>query len=191
VAEQERMEKDKSAGSEAGKGTRSAPGALPWVITALIAVILAGAGFGIGRLFGTRGRAQTAGAAEPAPAAAPARGQEPGASKNADEGWFYDLDPVVANLNEPGVTRYARVALTLEINSTIAQKEATATLDQKKPLMKHWLTLYLANQTLEEIRGEKNLLRMQAQILDGFNQTLFPNGKPQIQRILFKEFAIQ
>jgi flagellar basal body-associated protein FliL len=191
VAEQENVEKDKSVGPESGKNGQRAPGVLPWVVMALLVAILAGAGFGIGRLFGTRGRAQTAGAAEPAQAGEPVGRQEPGTSKNADEGWFYDLDPVVANLNEPGVTRYARVALTLEISSALAQKEATASLDQKKPLMKHWLTLYLANQTLEEIRGEKNLLRMQAQILDGFNQVLFPNSKPQIQRILFKEFAIQ
>jgi flagellar basal body-associated protein FliL len=191
VAEQEKVEKDKSAGPETGKDAPRAPGVLPWVVMALLVVILAGAGFGIGRLFGTRGRTQTAGAAEPAQAGEPGRRQEPGESKNTGEGWYYDLDPVVANLNEPGVTRYARVALTLEMNEGIVQKEATASLDQKKPLMKHWLTLYLANQTLEEIRGEKNLLRMQAQILDGFNQTLFPNSKPQIRRILFKEFAIQ
>jgi flagellar basal body-associated protein FliL len=191
VAEQEEVEKEKSAPAEAGKDVKPPAKILPWVITALLVMVLAGAGFGVGRLFGTRGRARTATAAEPVKAGESAPRQGSVESKNTGEGWYYDLDPVVANLNEPGVTRYARVALTLEMNSTNAQKETTASLDQKKPLMKHWLTLYLANQTLEEIRGEKNLLRMQAQILDGFNQALFPNAKPQIQRILFKEFAIQ
>ena len=191
MAEQEKTEKDKSSAPDAGKDVQPGPGVLPWIITALMVVILAGAGFGVGRLFGTRGRAQTAAAAAPVPAAESVQGQEPGAAKGAGAGWYYDLDPVVANLNEPGVTRYARVALTLEINNTTAQKETAASLDQKKPLLKHWLTLYLANQTLEEIRGEKNLLRMQTQISDGLNQTLFPGTKPQIKRILFKEFAIQ
>jgi flagellar basal body-associated protein FliL len=164
---------------------------LPWIVLVLVVVALACIGFGVGRLFGTRGPAQTVGAAEPATAPEPAHRQEPGESKDTGAGWYYDLDPVVANLNEPGVTRYARVALTLEVNRQAAQKETAASLDQKKPLMKHWLTLYLANQTLDEMRGEKNLLRMQAQILDGFNQSLFPNAKPQIQRVFFKEFAIQ
>lgn len=191
MAEQEKTEKDKNLAPDAGPDVKPAPGVLPWIIMVLVVVALAGAGFGVGRLFGTRGRATTAAAAEPDKVAEPVHGQEPGAPKNTGEGWYYDLDPVVANLNEPGVTRYARVALTLEVNSTTAQKETAASLDQKKPLMKHWLTLYLANQTLEAIRGEKNLLRMQAQIQDGFNQALFPNSKPQIQRILFKEFAIQ
>jgi flagellar basal body-associated protein FliL len=191
VAEPEKVEKDRSVPPDGGKDAKPPAKIVPWVILALLVVALAGAGFGIGRLFGTRGRAQTLGATEPAKPTESARRQEPGASKGTQEGWYYDLDPVVANLNEPGVTRYARVALTLEVSSMSASKEAAAALDQKKPLMKHWLTLYLANQTLEEIRGEKNLLRMQAQILDGFNQVLFPNSKPQIQRILFKEFAIQ
>jgi flagellar basal body-associated protein FliL len=191
VAEIEKIESDKSAVPGAPHGKGPSAKALPWVVMGLVAVVLAGAGFGVGRLFGTRGRAQTAGAAEPVKAGEAVGRQEPGASKEAGEGWYYDLDPVVANLNEPGVTRYARVALTLEMGGTGAQKETTTSLDQKKPLMKHWLTLYLANQTLEEIRGEKNLLRMQAEILDGFNQTLFPHIRPPIQRILFKEFAIQ
>ena len=57
--------------------------------------------------------------------------------------------------------------------------------------MKHWLTLYLSNQTIEDTRGEKNLMRMQSEISDLFNQGLFPNAQPRIKDILFKEFAIQ
>jgi flagellar FliL protein len=190
VAEQEKDANDRSVPSDAPSGKRASAKVLPWIVMALVAVVLAGIGFGVGRLFGARGRAQAA-AAEPVKADESARPPEAGASKETGEGWYYDLDAVVANLNEPGVTRYARVALTLEISNTMAGKEGAASLDQKKPLMKHWLTLYLANQTLEDIRGEKNLLRMQAQILDGFNQALFPDGKPPIKRVLFKEFAIQ
>jgi flagellar basal body-associated protein FliL len=191
VAEQEKVKNDKAAQPDAPHDKGRSAKVVPWVVLVLVSVALACVGFGVGRLFGTRGRAQTVAAAAPATVPEPARRQEPGESKNTGTGWYYDLDPVVANLNEPGVTRYARVALTLEVNQRAAQKETAASLDQKKPLMKHWLTLYLANQTLEEMRGEKNLLRMQAQILDGFNQALFPNTKPQIQRVFFKEFAIQ
>jgi len=57
--------------------------------------------------------------------------------------------------------------------------------------MKHWLTLYLANQMIEDTRGEKNLVRMQTQIRDIFNQGLFPDTQPRIKNVLFKEFAIQ
>lgn len=191
MAEQEKVEKQDSAPAETAKDKEAPRKVLPLIVVALAVVILGGAGFAVGRLFGTRGRAQTAAAAEPARKSESGHKAEPAAPKEQGEGWYYDLDPVVANLNEPGVTRYARVALTLELNSTTGEKEAAASLDQKKPLMKHWLTLYLANQTLDDIRGEKNLLRMQAQISDGLNQALFPNSRPQIRRVLFKEFAIQ
>ncbi len=97
----------------------------------------------------------------------------------------------MVNLNEPGVTRYVRISLTLEIAGNWIQEEAKPILDQKKPLLKNWLTLYLSNQTIDDIRGKTNLVRMQSNISDIFNQGLFPNSQPRILNILFKEFAIQ
>jgi flagellar basal body-associated protein FliL len=161
---------------------------LPPLIIGAAVVVFAAGGFVVGRLFGTRGQAQTASAARPH--AEPAlKDLDPTAQ--AKEGWFYELEPVVANLNEPGVTRYVRITLTLEITSAWTQEEARSLLDQKKPLLKHWLTLYLSNQTIEDTRGETSLLRMQSNISDIFNQGLFPNAQPRIKSILFKEFAIQ
>ena len=43
----------------------------------------------------------------------------------------------------------------------------------------------------DEARGEKNLKRIQSQVLEEFNQMLFPNEKPQVSHILLKDFAIQ
>jgi flagellar basal body-associated protein FliL len=97
----------------------------------------------------------------------------------------------VANLNEPGVTRYVRVTLTLEIDSQLAEKDGITFLEQRKPLLKNWLTLFIANLTLEDIRGERNLRQVQNQIAETFNQGLFPNAQPCVKRILFKELSIQ
>jgi len=162
----------------------------PWLITTLTVLVCAGAGFAVGRMFGTRGNAQTASAASPTPTAEKLHGKsKPGSEKG--EPWFYDIEPIVANLNEPGVTRYVRVALTLEMGSGMEPVAGKEFLDQKKPLLKHWLTLYLSNQTLEGIRGEKNLRQVQTQMTDALNQGLFPNDKPQIMDVLFKELSIQ
>jgi flagellar basal body-associated protein FliL len=57
--------------------------------------------------------------------------------------------------------------------------------------LKNWLTIYLSSQTIEDIGGDKNLRRIQSQILDAFNERLFPNTKPKIKEVLFKEFAVQ
>ena len=185
MAEPENVDQDKSPEAPTPEATGPLTRILPWLIPAVVVLVFAAGGFLVGRSFGTRGPAQTVSAAE---AGEP---KEPALKSGAGQNWYYDLDPVVVNLNDPGVTRYVRISLTLEISSALDEKEGKPFLDQKKPLMKHWLTLFLSNQTIEDARGEKNLMRMQTQISDTLNNNLFPGSKPRIKNILFKEFAIQ
>jgi len=191
MAEPENAEKKKEPELEAPKAQGLLARVLPWLVPALVVVLFAAGGFLVGRSFGTRGPAQTAAGAESAAAAEAAQPTEPELKAGTGKSWYYDLDPVVVNLNDPGVTRYVRISLTLEVNSAMEEKEGRPFLDQKKPLMKHWLTLFLSNQTIEDARGEKNLMRMQSQISDTLNNGLFPGSKPRIKNVLFKEFAIQ
>ncbi len=174
-----------------GTPARGAKGKITsWLITALTVLVCAGAGFAVSRMFGAGSNAQTAAAATETGNGEKSHGKSKPEQENG-EPWFYDIDPIVANLNEPGVTRYVRVALTLEVGNGMAEAEGKVFLDQKKPLLKHWLTLYLSNQTLEGIRGEKNLRQVQTQITDALNQGLFPNDKPRFVGVLFKELSIQ
>lgn len=189
MADQENIEKTEIAEQEAAQGKGIVTRVLPWLITTLVVVSFAATGFLVGRLFGTRGSAQAATAQ--AGTGQAARPPEAAPATDTGQSWYYDLEPVVVNLNEPGVTRYVRVGLTLELSRTMGEKDGTDFLDQKKPLLKHWLTLFLANQTIEDMRGERNLLRLQAQISDAFNEGLFPDTKPHIKRVLFKELSIQ
>jgi flagellar protein FliL len=191
MAKQETTEKGKSPEPAPAPATGPLTQIRPWLIPAAVVFVLAVGGFLIGRSFGTRGSAQNVSGAEQNAPATPALPKEPALKAGTGEGWYYDLDPVVVNLNEPGVTRYARVGLTLEIGSTMDEKEGRPFLDQKKPLLKHWLTLFLSNQTLEDTRGEKNLTRMETQICESFNSNLFPSAKGRIGGVLFREFAIQ
>ena len=188
MADQENTGKDPGSEPQAPRAKGVMGKIVPVLAPILAVVVCTGAGFGISRLFGTRSPSRAASAGQTSEAAGQ---QEPTAESSNSEGWFYDLEPVVANLNEPGVTRYVRVSLTLEIGNGMAEKDGTPFLDQKKPLMKHWLTLYLSNATIDTIRGEKNLRQVQTQITDVLNQGLFPNGKPKVVRVLFKELAIQ
>jgi flagellar basal body-associated protein FliL len=188
VNEQSRPARAPLAEAPPARGTRGKM--TPWLITTLTVLVCAGAGFAVGRMFGARGKSQTASAATEIGSPEKSYGRAKSKSENG-EPWFYDIEPMVANLNEPGVTRYVRVALTLEMSNDMEPAAGKELLDQKKPLLKHWLTLYLSNQTLESIRGEKNLLQVQMQITDALNQGLFPNGKPQIVNVLFKELSVQ
>jgi flagellar basal body-associated protein FliL len=169
----------------------SGGGMLQWIIMAVVVAVCAGAGFGLGRLFAAF---HTPGAPKPSQQNEPAQVEHlktNGSTTGPGKNWFYDLEPVVANLDEPGATRYVRATLTLEISGEVDKEKGAALLAEKKPLLTSWLTIYLASQTLEDTRGEKNLKRIQSQILDVFNEKLFPNAKPQIRQILLKEFAIQ
>jgi len=189
MAEPEKTDKAKQTETPLPEKKGTMAKLMPILVVGGTVVVFAAAGFIVGRLFGTRGSAQTASAA-PAPEPKPAL-KDIDLKDKKDEGWFYELEPVVANLNDPGVTRYVRITLTLEITGAWLEAEAKPILDQKKPILKNWLTLYLSNQTLEDTRGKTNLLRMQSNISDIFNQGLFPNAQPRIMNVLFKEFAIQ
>ena len=192
--QQETPEKEEKKGKKEDKKTESGEKKslvarfLPIVIIVVAVVIFAGAGFTLGRLIAGSPASQTAGAAEQ------------GQSENMDAedygddsqgSWYYHLDPVIANLDVDDVTRYVKASLTLEISVDVDVKDGTAFINEKKPILTNWLTVYLASLHLEDIRGDSNLKRIQSQVLDAFNEKLFPDSKPKIKNILFKEFAVQ
>ncbi|MBL7187292.1 MAG: flagellar basal body-associated FliL family protein [Phycisphaerae bacterium] len=166
---------------------------LPWIIIAAVVMFCAGAGFGLGRLFAGSG----------APEAAEA-GQKPDESNqvedltadndstnDSEKVWYYELDPVIANLNEPGVSRYVRASFTLEISAETDQKKGAAFLDEKKPILTDMLFVYLSGLSLKDIQGDKNLKSIQSRVRELFNERFFPDSKPQIKRVLIKEFPVQ
>jgi len=162
-------------------------GIVTWVILAVIVALCAGSGLLLGRLFASSNNPQM----QPSQTDQSTPAETDDSTEDSKGSWYYDLEPVVANLDEPGVTRYVRATITLEISSALEQNKGAKLIEEKKPTLTNWLTIYLAGLTLEDARGDKNLKRIQLQILDAFNETLFPDAKPRIKHILFKEFAIQ
>ncbi|MDH7599399.1 MAG: flagellar basal body-associated FliL family protein [Sedimentisphaerales bacterium] len=166
---------------------KSSRSLLPWIVVAAIVPISAGAGFGLGRLLAS-GKTQAIPEQQSAT-------QDIGALLNkkatAEKGWYYDCDPVVANLNEPGASRYIRIVLTLELDAQLDQKKGKAYLDSKQPLIRNWLTIYFSSLTLADVQGQNNLNRIAAEIRDGLNQRLFPDAKPLICNVYYSEWAIQ
>jgi flagellar basal body-associated protein FliL len=191
---------------------------LPIIIVAVIVLVAAGAGLGLNRLFAGGSKspsAEEAAAEKNAPDAKEAvkpaadkneksKSEKPAGEKSKGESsksekttvkegesWYYNLDPVVANLDEPGATRYIRTAFVLEMSPDIGVEKGTALLEQKKPLIANLLTVYLAGLNIEKTRGDKNLKGIQSELCDTFNEQLFPESKPMVKRVLIKEFAVQ
>ncbi|MHC4509707.1 MAG: flagellar basal body-associated FliL family protein, partial [Planctomycetota bacterium] len=182
TTEQQQEQQEEQADSKAEQSTmKSLIGRLlPWGILAVVVLSCAGAGFGLGRLF-AGSQAKEAVKSEP--------GESPEAddltvddesAEGPQKSWYYDLDPVVANLNEPSVTRYVRATFTLEMSSEVDSKKGAAFLDEKKPILINWLTVYLSSLSLDDIRGDKNLKSIQSRVREAFNEKLFPDSKPQI-----------
>ncbi len=164
---------------------------LPWIIMAVVVVLFAGVGLTLGRMFAGSSTPQNPGDSQQDQSAQADNLEAKGSAADTRKTWYYDLEPVVANLNVTDVTRYVRASLTLEVNSEVDEQKGTAFFDEKKPILTNWLTVYLASLGLDDIRGDMNLKRIQSQVLDAFNEKLFPDSKPKIKSILFKEFAVQ
>jgi flagellar basal body-associated protein FliL len=171
--------------SPSGKG-----GFFIWLILGAVVVAGATGGFALSQLMGGTGVvAEVNAPAEQAPPEVfdPIKAVQPG-----QKSWVYDkMDPIVANLDEPGVTRYVRVTVMLEMSPQMDPTSGAIFLDEKKVVLQDWMTTYLAGLSLEDVRGSRNLTRIKKEVLDQFNQILFDQGKPFAERVLFKEFAVQ
>jgi flagellar basal body-associated protein FliL len=180
MADNEKKEEKEAPEKQAGGKT----GLITWIIIAVTVSLLSGSGFFLGRLLAGSGSPN-----KPTQKEAQKPDEEP--TEGADN-WFFDLDPVVANLNVPGATRYVRASITMEMSGALKESDSESLFKAKVPILRNWLAVYLASLTLEDARGDRNLKRIQLEILDSFNEILFPDSKPQIKQILFKEgFAIQ
>ncbi|MHC4241084.1 MAG: flagellar basal body-associated FliL family protein [Planctomycetota bacterium] len=164
---------------------------LPKVIIVVVVVVLSGTGFTLARLLAGSPTSQTSGGSEQGQSSQLENLDAKGSVDDSQNCWYYHLEPVIANLDVDDVTRYVKASLTLAVSSEVDEKDGNVFLDEKKPIITNWLTVYLASLSLGDIRGESNLKRIQSQILDAFNEKLFPDSKPKIKNILFKEFAVQ
>jgi len=158
---------------------------------AVVIVLFIGAGLTLGRMFAGSSTPQAPGDSQQDHSAQVDNLEAKGSPADTRKTWYYNLEPVVANLNVTDVTRYVRASLTLEVSAEVDEQKGTAFFNEKKPILTNWLTVYLASLGLDDIRGDMNLKRIQSQVLDAFNEKLFPDSKPKIKSILFKEFAVQ
>lgn len=191
--EQEGQEEQKKPKAEKSDKKSLIARFLPWIILFVVVLICAGAGLNVGRLFAGSGTPEAAESDSGSDASAKIEDlkADNGSAEDPAKVWYYDLDPVVANLNEPTVTRYVRASLTLEMSSDMDVKKGTIFLDEKKPILINWLTVYLSSLGLEDIRGDNNLRSIQSRIRDSFNEKLFPDSQSQIKQVLIKEFPVQ
>lgn len=168
-------------------------GLVTWIILGSVVVAGTTGGFALSQLVG--------GQEPPAPASPQAVESEKAAQAfdqlmaqqtGAAAAWMYDaMEPVLANLDEPGVTRYVRVTISLELSPEMDPIKGKDFLDQRVLVLRDWLTTYFSGLSLEDVRGSRNLNRIKRDVQDQFNELLFPGAKPFVRQVFFKEFAVQ
>lgn len=103
---------------------------------------------------------------------------------------FIPFGRMVVNLNDPTLTRYLSLEVTIQADGP-DQDTVTEALESRKPILQTWLTGHLADKTLEDVRGKVGVNRLRREIQDNFNALLFTDGHERIQDILFEEFHVQ
>ena len=105
---------------------------------------------------------------------------------------FVPFGDVVVNLNEGRMNRYLRIKITLQGLGNAEKLATTTTLvESKKAILTSWALGYLADMSMEDIRGAAGQNRLRREILDHFNSVLFPDGEDQFDDLLFEEFNVQ
>ena len=116
---------------------------------------------------------------------------EPDSATGQASGYaYFDLEPIIVNLNEPRLARYIRATLTLAVRSE-DERVAKEAVEKKMPELKSWLILYLSDCSIEQVRGAANLNHVLRDIQDSFNEKLWPDSRPMIVRVSYKEWAVQ
>ena len=96
----------------------------------------------------------------------------------------------VVNLADERSMRYLRVKIILEVDAE-AEKTATEHLNKTKAPLKSWLISHLAGKSLLDVRGTVGVKRLQREILERFDEVLYPEGDGPLRNILFEEFVVQ
>ncbi|HUT02217.1 MAG TPA: flagellar basal body-associated FliL family protein [Phycisphaerae bacterium] len=109
----------------------------------------------------------------------------------SEEYEYIHFEPIIANLNLPRLERYIRATITFAIRKGETQAVAKKKIEDNTAELRNHLNGYLSGQTLEDVRGPKNLNRIRREILERCNELIWPKRRPLIDHVLFKEFTVQ
>jgi len=97
---------------------------------------------------------------------------------------------MVVNLADERAMRYLRVKLAVLVDAN-KEKEVSDLLAKKKPAVKSKLISHLAGKTLKDVSGTIGVNRLQREILERFDEVLYPEGHSPLRAILFEEYVVQ
>lgn len=97
---------------------------------------------------------------------------------------------VVVNLSEERNARYLKIKIAVTVEAD-AEKEMTDLLKKYQPALKSKVIGHLAGKSLKDVSGSVGFNRTQRELLEKFEDVLFPDGNSRIRAVLFEEYVIQ
>jgi flagellar protein FliL len=97
---------------------------------------------------------------------------------------------VVVNLSEERMTRYLRLKIVVTVDEAYESK-ATHAIEKQKAGLKTWIIGHVAGKTLKDVSGTVGVNRLQREIFERFEDTLYPGGDGPLRDVLFEEYVVQ
>jgi len=160
-------------------------GVMLWIVLGAVMALGAGGGFVVSRFIGAGSSTASAGEAAPPASQPPDR-----APVQEGELAYLPVPSVIANLNEERLSRNLKVTISLAVDAR-DEGEVRKLIEKRMVEVTDWLNIYLAGCTLEDVRGPKNLRRIQREIAENLNNRFWPEQKPRIEKVLLKEWHVQ
>ena len=97
---------------------------------------------------------------------------------------------VVVNLAEDRMNRYLRMKIALKVDEE-DEKPVTELVAKHKAALKSKLISYLAGKSLKDVSGSVGVNKLQREILERFEDILFPETESKLREVLFEEYVVQ
>ncbi len=97
---------------------------------------------------------------------------------------------VTVNVNEDRVARFLQIKFALECEHT-AEAKVKEHAEKNKAALKSWLISHLAGKSLADIKGPVAIQRLQREMLERYDDMLYPEGESPLRGVLFEQYVIQ
>lgn len=97
---------------------------------------------------------------------------------------------VAVNLAEERMTRFLRVKVAIQCEES-AESKLKEHVEKNKAALKSWMISHLAGKSLKEVSGTVAIHRLQREMLERFEEILYPSGESPLRAVLFEEYLVQ
>jgi flagellar FliL protein len=100
-----------------------------------------------------------------------------------------EVGEVVVNLSEERMTRFLKVKVAIQCEHA-AEGKVHELVEKHKAALKSFMISHIAGKTLKDVSGTVAINRLQREMLERFDDLLFPDGESPLVAVLFEEYVV-